>query len=251
MQKDLLRVALLISGGASTACRVITDWRAGALPIDVTCVISSRSTTKGIENVVKAGMPKDKVYLVRTKDHGGANEAFGRAIIDIFDKEGVDIFGQVGWMPTMPPNVLRQYKGFNQHPVQLDPGRPDFGGKGMHGRAAIDAVRRFTIYAKVEPVIESTIHFVDEQLDHGRIIKTLPMLFSREATTEQIQRALLPREHDNVVASLALLAKHHLDREPVLHISRRISTDYRLIRPEHFPLLEQAKQEAIANYPNG
>lgn len=251
MKKDSLRVALLISGGGSTACRVITDWLAGALPINVTCVIASRSTTHGPENVQQAGMPKDKIFMVRTRGFGGANEDFGKAIITIFDKVGVDIFAQLGWMPTTPANVLELYKGFNQHPVQTDPGRPDFGGKGMIGRAAIDAVRRFTLYAGTEPIIESTTHFVDEKVDLGKIIRTVPMRFSLGATTEQIQRALLPREHDNVVATLASLAEKHQTGAPMVYFHKRMAIAFRLIEPEHYPLLERAKGEAIGAFPNG
>lgn len=253
MKKDLLRVALLISGGDSTACRVITDSIVGALPVEVACVISSRSTTDGIENVIKAGMPKDKVHLVRTKDYGGPNKAFGEAIFKIFDNAGVNIFAQLGWMPTTPTTVIQRYKkkGVNQHPGQLDPGRPDFGGPGMYGRRVIDAVRRFTIYASVEPVIESTIHFVSEKVDQGRLMRVVPMTFSRAATTEQIQKALLPREHDNVIATLTSLAEAHRTGASMVYFNRRITIVYRLIRPEHYPLLERAKQEAIAAYPHG
>ncbi len=247
MSKKLLRVALLISGTGSTACRVITDAIAGALPIEVVCVISSRSNTGGMENVCRAGMPVSKIHLIRTKDFGGPNEAFGEAIIDVFNGYRVERFAQLGWLPTTPANVLRLYRGINQHPAPLDPGHPDFGGQYMQGSVAVDAFRRFVHYTGIDPVIESTVHAVEPERDKGRLMGIRTMRFSLDATTKQIQAALLPREHENVVHVLDALGRAHLADEPIAFLHHRMSgdEDSRLIRPEHLPMLERAKQEAI------
>jgi len=75
----------------------------------------------------------------------------------------------------------------NIHPALL----PKFGGEGMYGMHVHEAV-----IAAQEKESGPTVHFVDGEYDHGRIIGQLKVPVYPEDTPETLQKRVLEKEHE-------------------------------------------------------
>ena len=207
-------------------------------------VIASRPEAGGIEKALNLGISKEDIVVIRPKDFL-TREEFGRKIIDECKKRGVEFIGQYGWLPLTPANVVKKYEGMiiNQHPVPLDPGRPDFGGKGMHGRAAVCARLLFVKKTNRDWWNETIAHRVEEEYDKGAVVKALRVPILTDDTVESLyNERIFPSEYKTQIQTLQDFAdgtvKEIVRTEP-------------LVKPEEYGILEQCKKEAIELYPHG
>ena len=94
-----------------------------------------------------------------------------------------------GYMNLLPKSIVHQYKNciLNVHPALL----PHFGGKGFYGIKVHEAV----VASGIE---ESgvTVHFVDEEYDHGKIIAQEKVKVLSEDTAETLAERVLKVEHE-------------------------------------------------------
>ncbi len=255
----MIRLAILISGSGTTAQAVIKVWKKGNL--------------NGIEPVVILASRPDAGGLVIAKDEGIATaivspndyrspSGFGDAMLNVLQKHRVDIVSQNGWLPLTPQSVIEAYKGkiINQHPGPLDPGRLDFGGKGMYGRRVTAARLAYTWISGSDFWTEATTHHVTEEFDEGKIIRIERLIFPSPPpqmtlaqlqnnprpfieTTNRVAASLLLLEHQNVVATLKAYGKD--GKFPVFQ------RDTPLLNIGDKPVLDQAKKLAIKLFPTG
>jgi phosphoribosylglycinamide formyltransferase-1 len=189
-----LPIAVLISGGGTTLRNLIEKIQAGTLPVEIRLVISSNPAARGLQFAAAAGIPS----LVVEKHKLLSAEAFSEAIFAPCRKAGVEYVVMGGFLKhvLIPPDFERRV--LNIHPALL----PAFGGKGMYGLRVHEAV----LAAKCS---ESgcTIHFVDNQYDHGPIIlqKTVPVLPGD--TPESLQTRVFAAECEAYPAALRTLAE--------------------------------------------
>ena len=253
------RLAILISGGGTTAEAVIKACQARRLDLEPMVVISSKEGAGGIEKANRLGVPTE---VVRPRDYGTRAE-FGGKLLSVLEEYGVEIVSQNGWMPLTPRNVIERYQEriVNQHPGPLDPpDRSDFGGKGMYGsRVSCARIAYERVTGEKNPWTTATVHWVTDEYDRGGLIKTTRVNFDRpkrrvtmeELTsdsgelmrgTKELQRILLPIEHGNVIAALEMVVRGEsgLGRRKVP-----------LIPEANWKILEQAKELAIRLFPNG
>ena len=89
-----LRVAMLISGGGSTAVAIVNACKPdGQLTyVKPVLVIASRPDAFGIVRLMRAGMPDNDVIVIERKNYT-EREAFGDAILRECKKRGVDFIG--------------------------------------------------------------------------------------------------------------------------------------------------------------
>lgn len=181
------RIAVMISGAGSSLQNLIDRIRNGSLPgVEIVVVISSRSEVAGVQVAAAAGLPVD---VIRVKDASSVDN-FSQQIILTLDVYSPDLVVQAGWLCywQLPPRWLG--KVINIHPALL----PKFGGKGMHGRHVHEAV-----LAAGDKETGATVHWVDNEYDHGRIILQRKCEVVVGDTPEQlaarvqaIERELLP-----------------------------------------------------------
>ena len=149
-----LRLAILLSGGGRTLANLHLHIATGRLDARVHVVISSRANAHGVARSKEMGLPVVVVDRRRLSD-----EAFHHGITEAV--EGVDLVCMAGFLSLwqIPDKFHRRV--INIHPALL----PEFGGAGMYGRrvhqAVLDAGRT---------VSGCTVHFCDNQYDHGSII---------------------------------------------------------------------------------
>ena len=183
------RIAVLISGSGTTLQNLIDRIRDGRLPgVEIVVVISSRSDVLGVQRAEAAGLPMD---VIRVKDFAGDIEKFSQHITLTLDVYDVDLVVQAGWLCYW--KLLPRWLGkvINVHPALL----PKYGGKGMFGNHVHDAV-----LAAGDAECGATVHWVDNEYDHGAIIAQARCPVQPGDTTEalaarvqSLERELLPK----------------------------------------------------------
>jgi len=239
-----MRLALLISGGGSTAEHVFTASQDGTLShVDVACVIASKKSAAGIARLARAGFPEEKIYVVNPKDYE-SGEKFGDALLEVLQKHDVDFVSQNGWLVKTPERVIEKYQGriINQHPGPLDPGHTDFGGKGMFGMRVHAARLSFVKEINHDFWSEATVHHVSAEYDKGAVLGSIRVPIEEADTPEDLQKRMLSREHELVVQVLERCAADE---------AHEITRDERLVRLREEKTLEKAKKKAILDYPRG
>lgn len=151
-----LRLAVLISGGGRTLSNLLERIAAGTLAATVETVVSSRGDVRGVEIARAAGIP---VHVLPPQGRPLAD--WSRDIFDRCRAARADLVVMAGFLHLVEIPADFADRVINIHPSLL----PAFGGKGFHGmhvhRAVLD--RGCTISG-------CTVHLVDGEYDHGRIL---------------------------------------------------------------------------------
>ncbi|MEE8155255.1 MAG: phosphoribosylglycinamide formyltransferase [Phycisphaerales bacterium] len=194
---DPLRIAALISGGGRTLINILDTIDAGELNASVELVIASRGEITGVELAQARGLD---VRIVRQRDFAGEDEMHDAITSHLHEKriELVSLCGYLRWFQVDEPFAERV---MNIHPALL----PEFGGQDMHGatvhRAVLDSGGRFS---------GCTVHFVDEEYDHGPIIlqRTCPVL--PDDDHESLAARVFALECQAYPEAIRLFASHRL-----------------------------------------
>jgi phosphoribosylglycinamide formyltransferase-1 len=160
-----LRVAVLLSGNGLTLQNLHDRAVNGQLPIEIVLVISNKPDAFGLERAKKMNVPACAI----TRKEAGSLEAFSQRIFDQCRDAKVDLVVLAGFMTLVqvPDDFLGRV--MNIHPALI----PAFCGKGMYGHHVHEAV----IESGVK-LTGCTVHFADNQYDHGPIIlqRAVPVL---------------------------------------------------------------------------
>ncbi|HOE65487.1 MAG TPA: phosphoribosylglycinamide formyltransferase [Candidatus Hydrogenedentes bacterium] len=182
-----LNLAVLLSGNGTTLQNLVDRIDRGELSARVTCVVSSRQDAYGIERARRHGIP---AVVVNRKDFASSAD-FNAALWRTVRQHPVDFVALAGFMSLL--EVPKDFAGriLNVHPALI----PAFCGKGMYGHYVHEAVLAYG--AKLTG---ATVHFVDDQYDHGPIIlqASVPVLDddtpdALAARVQACERELFPR----------------------------------------------------------
>jgi phosphoribosylglycinamide formyltransferase-1 len=94
----------------------------------------------------------------------------------------------------------------NIHPAPL----PAFGGAGMYGRRVHERV-----LASGATFSGPTVHYVDEEYDHGPIITHWPVAIRPDDTPDSLAARVLEVEHRLLPLVVTALARAGIPREPL------------------------------------
>jgi phosphoribosylglycinamide formyltransferase 1 len=208
-QRKPLRLAVLISGSGRTLKNFIDLADEGNLPVDIRLVISSTAKAGGMQHAAGAGIPS-KVF---PRDQFASDAAYGEAIFDACRAAEVDCVAMAGFLKLAP--VPEDFVGrvLNIHPALI----PAFCGPGMYGHRVHQAVLDYG--AKITGC---TVHFVDNQYDHGPIIWQQPTPVFDDDTAETLASRVFEIEKEAYPHVLRLLAagKIKLDGRRVTIVTR-------------------------------
>ncbi|MFA6513843.1 MAG: formyltransferase family protein [Patescibacteria group bacterium] len=113
---------------------------------------------------------------------------------EVAARSGADYFALSGWMIKIKGLDLNtkfnQKTVFNIHPAPL----PRFGGQGMYGIHAHEAVWASFLMGEITET-EITMHFVDEEFDHGLVIFRLHISFEGVNSPEELAQKVNKYEH--------------------------------------------------------
>ena len=173
------RIAVLASGGGTNLQAIIDHFGVIANPAGTIVLVASNREKSGA--------------LERARAAGIATEVFdatddGTALLTLLDKVSTDLVVLAGYLKHIPENVIREYHGriINIHPGLL----PDFGGPGMYGSRVHAAV-----LASGATSTGLTIHFVDDEYDHGPVIAQWRVRVKIDDTAESLADRVLSAEH--------------------------------------------------------
>ncbi|MCA9026896.1 MAG: phosphoribosylglycinamide formyltransferase [Planctomycetaceae bacterium] len=152
-----IRLGVLISGGGTTLANFLSKIEAGELNAEVAVVIASRADCGGIAKAEKAGVP---CHVVSRHNHID-RQSFSQAIFDHFRNARVDLVTLAGFLSQIEIPDDFHMRVMNIHPALI----PSFCGKGMYGHHVHEAV-----IARGCKVSGCTVHFADNEYDHGPII---------------------------------------------------------------------------------
>jgi phosphoribosylglycinamide formyltransferase 1 len=180
------KIGILISGGGSNLQAIIDSCEAGALKglAEVAVVISNKREAFGLERAKKHNIP---ALFVDPKQFADPKLFCGELVKEL-KKHKTDILCLAGFLLKLDSNLVKEFKGrlLNIHPALL----PKFGGKGMYGHHVHEAVIR-----SGENCSGATVHFVDEEYDHGSIIKQETVQVLAGDTPEALAARILKIEH--------------------------------------------------------
>ena len=172
-------LGILLSGRGSNFVAIADSIDAGRISdARIAIVISNRADAPGTETARKRGL---KALVIPSK--GKDRETHDREVVAALKQEKVDLICLAGYMRLLSPWFVRQFpqRILNIHPSLL----PAFPGLEAQQQAFAYGVR----------VSGCTVHFVDEELDHGAIIvqKTVPVQDSDDE--HSLAARILEQEH--------------------------------------------------------
>jgi len=189
-----LRVAVLASGTGSLL-QAILDGQDDHY--EVALVVTDRPGVKAIERAQAAGV---EVLVFDFKDFA-SREEFSEAIARAEGERGIDLAIQAGFMRILSPIYFRTLgvPSMNSHPALL----PSF--PGAHGvREAMEWGVKIT---------GTTIHFVDEEVDHGPIILQEAVVVEESDTEEMLHERIKAVEQRLYPEAIRLFAEGRLEVE--------------------------------------
>jgi len=174
-------IAIFASGTGSNADRIIDHFRHHPT-IQVGLIVCNKPGAGVLDIAAREGIST----LIIEK------ESFfrGDAYVGELRAHHISFVVLAGFLWKIPEALVRAYPGkiINIHPALL----PKFGGKGMYGRFVHEAV--ITASEKETGI---TIHYVDEQYDHGQPIFQAKVIVEKDDTPETLAKKvhLLEYEH--------------------------------------------------------
>ena len=206
-KRSPVRLAVLISGGGTTLRNLLDQIDAGKLDARVELVVSSSAQARGLDHARAAGIAS------RTIDprQFASDASFSQAVFDACREATPDLVVMGGFLKfvTIPPDF--DWRVVNIHPALI----PAFCGHGFFGHRVHEAVLAYG--AKVSGC---TVHFVDNQYDHGPIIlqRVVPVL--DDDTPDSLAARVFAAECEAYPEALRLIASGRL-----LAVGRRICAD--------------------------
>ncbi len=168
-----LKLAVLISGGGTTLTNFLEKQAAGELEIEVPLVIASRPDCDGIAKAETAGL---RCEVICRRDYKNIND-FSEAIFDLCRAAEVDLLTLAGWLSLIHIPDDFQYRVMNIHPALI----PAFCGKGYYGHKVHEAVVERGV-----KVSGCTVHFADNEYDHGPIVGQATVSVKGTDTPDQV-----------------------------------------------------------------
>jgi phosphoribosylglycinamide formyltransferase-1 len=187
-----LRLAVLVSGGGRTLENLLDEAAAGRLAADIVTVVSSRADARGMAVARRAGVPAH----VLPPEPGDRSAWSGRIFAACRDASA-DLVVLAGFLHLLDIPADHAGRVINIHPALL----PAFGGRGFHGIHVHRAV-----LARGCTVSGCTVHLVDEEYDHGRILlqEVVPVL--DDDTPESLAARVFAAECRTLPAAINRLA---------------------------------------------
>jgi phosphoribosylglycinamide formyltransferase 1 len=172
-------IGILLSGRGSNFEAITNDIAAGKIPnARIAVVISNKPDAAGLVIAHRLGLP-----ALAIPSKGVPREEHDRAVVATLRDHGVDLICLAGYMRLLSPWFVQQ---FPQHILNIHPSLlPAFPGLEAQEQAFAYGVK----------VTGCTVHFVDEELDHGAIIvqKAVPVLDGDNE--EALAARILEQEH--------------------------------------------------------
>ncbi len=187
----MLRLGILLSGRGSNFLAIAESIRAGRLKgVEIAVVISNVAEAGGLKAARGTGTAALQCFVSK----GRKRAEHDADVIACLKAHGVDLVCLAGYMRLLSPEFIAAFPNriLNIHPSLL----PAFPGLEAQEQAFAYGVK----------VAGCTVHFVDEDLDHGVIVvqRAIPVLESDDA--HSLAERILVEEHVAYSEAIGMVA---------------------------------------------
>jgi phosphoribosylglycinamide formyltransferase-1 len=189
MAEQPLRLGILLSGRGSNFLAIAESIRAGRLKgVEIAVVISNVAEAGGIQKAYDMGLP---VSVFASKGVKRAEHDFNVAAC--LKLHNVDLVCLAGYMRLLSPEFVSAFPNriLNIHPSLL----PAFPGLEAQEQAFAYGVK----------VAGCTVHFVDEELDHGAIVLQRAIQVLENDDAQSLAARILAEEHKAYTEAIAMV----------------------------------------------
>ena len=166
-----------MSGGGSNLQAIIDGIQLGTVRnTEIVAVISSKPNVYALERARAHGIPTE---IVEAGAYQSRDE-YDAALLRTVQLYQPDLIVLAGFLRTIASPMIHCYKHriINVHPSLL----PAFGGVGYYGLRVHHAVLEHGVQ-----VTGATVHYVDEGIDTGKILKQKAVYVNEDDTAESLQ----------------------------------------------------------------
>ncbi|MBP9876194.1 MAG: phosphoribosylglycinamide formyltransferase [Leptotrichiaceae bacterium] len=183
----MFKIAVLVSGGGTNLQEIIDNIENKRLNCKIEYIIADRdcySLERGRKYNIKS-------VLLDKKEYGNK---LSNEINKVLENK-VDLIVLAGYLSIIDKDFISNWnnKIINIHPSLL----PKYGGKGMYGMNVHEAV-----IANKEKKSGCTVHFVDVDIDTGKILLQRKVDVSNNETPESLQKKVLKEEHQLLIEAI-------------------------------------------------
>ena len=195
--KSTIRLVVFLSGNGTTLQNLLDRIADGRLQAQIVLVASNNADAFGLVRAENAGIP---TAVVERKAFAARDE-FSRNLFDLCREHRVELVCLAGFLQLIQIPEDFQGRVMNIHPALI----PAFCGKGYYGHHVHEAV----LAAGVK-ITGCTVHFCDNQYDHGPIIlqRTVPVL--DDDTVDRLAARVFEQECEAYPEAIRLFAEGRL-----------------------------------------
>ncbi len=176
---------------------LVQAMRENRIAADPAVVISNVPGASGLERAAQMGIPTEFV------DHRTieSREAHERTIAEVLRRHRVDLVCLAGYMRLLSSYLVSEFRNriLNIHPALL----PAFPGLDAQKQALDHGVK----------ITGCTVHFVDEECDHGSIVCQAAVAVLEDDTVETLSARMLEQEHRIYPEAVSLFFEGRLQVE--------------------------------------
>lgn len=189
-----VNLAIFASGQGSNFSAILKAIKQGKIKTGSVVLVCDKPEARVVLRAKKA---KVAVILVKREDFAGRFD-FETAIIQRLKSYKIDLIALAGFMRMLSPGFVRKYRNriMNIHPSLL----PAF--KGSH--AIKDALEAGVASTGV------TVHFVDEEMDHGPVILQQEIRITNKDTLASFEKRIHSVEHKLYPQAIRLFSKRKI-----------------------------------------
>ena len=171
-----VNTAVFISGTGSNLKSLIKFSLLKKSPIRINLIVSSNIKAKGLEYA--------KLYKIKKKTYNFKNTSFSeKVLLKDLEINKINLICLAGFMIILSKNFIKKFNGkiLNIHPSLL----PKYKGLNTHER----------VIKNKEKFSGCTVHYVNSQLDAGKIIMQKKVKVSKKENPQSLKEKILKQEH--------------------------------------------------------
>ncbi|MBL8799882.1 MAG: phosphoribosylglycinamide formyltransferase [Planctomycetia bacterium] len=195
-----IRLAVLISGSGTTLQNFIDRIADGSLQAEIGLVVSSKPSVFGLERAMLAGIPT----AVIERRQCATVEEFSEKLFAQCRQVRAQLVCLAGFLHLIRVPEDFTHRVMNIHPALI----PAFCGKGYYGHHVHEAA-----LAQGVKVSGCTVHFADNEYDHGPIISQRTVLVLDDDTPEALAERVFRQECEAYPEAISLFAEGRLKIE--------------------------------------
>jgi phosphoribosylglycinamide formyltransferase 1 len=192
-----IRLVVFLSSGGTTLQNLLDRIGDGWPNAQIVLVASNNSDAFGLVRAENAGIPT----AVVDRKLSASREDFSRKLFDLCREHHADLVCLAGFLQLISIPDDFQGRVMNIHPALI----PAFCGKGFYGHHVHEAVLAYGV-----KITGCTVHFCDNQYDHGPIILQRPVPVLDDDTPDTLAARVFEQECEAYPEAIRLFAEGRL-----------------------------------------